>query len=76
MRVAVAVEKEKDIFACEFEHEDNAELLQLEDCGSSYCIENDQKDAQYDFKEEETDEGILDKVSAIAKLFDETETPI
>ena len=70
------VEKAKDIFSCEFEHEDKAELLQLDKEGSSQTINNEREAEDYDFKEEETDQGISGKLSDVAKVFDETETPI
>ena len=37
------VEKAKDIFSCEFEHEENAELLQVERVGSVRSLDNNKE---------------------------------
>ena len=70
------VEKEKDIFSCEFEHEEKAELLQVDKVGSAHTISREKAAETYDFKEEEVDEGVTGKLKEVAKVFDETETPI
>lgn len=70
------VEKAKDIFSCEFEHEENAELLQVEREGSTQAIQNEKEAATYNFREDETDGGMAGKLGEVAKVFDETETPI
>ena len=49
------VEKAKDILSCEFEHEENAELLQVEKARSLQTINTDKETEKYDFKEEEID---------------------
>ena len=70
------VEKEKDIFSCEFEHEEKAELLQVEKAGSMQRINREKEAETYDFREEEVDEGMVSRLKDVAKVFDETETPI
>ena len=70
-----SLEKNKDIYSCQLEAEEDADLLQLEAGGTTKAIEDKQK-GDYDFREDEEQKGVLHYLAQAMKVMDSNGTPV